>query len=115
MAVDDRKSKAVAKSYDEIVRSTVPEPDSSFQPTPDQVRDGRHGARAQDGDERALEGLVSAAVSGIAISNLEVEVEHGRVVLFGQVASAEVLRQLEARLAEVPGVGSLDNRVVVAT
>lgn len=50
------------KTYDEIVRKTVPEPDSSFRPSPEQVRQAYEGFRALDADEQALKDRVEAAL-----------------------------------------------------
>ena len=109
MGPNDRKP---PQSYDEIVRRTVPEPDSSFRPTPEQVRDGLAGVRASDDDERALAARITAAVGGVA--GVSIEVEHTRVILSGRVAAPALLQQIEDRVSAVEGVGSVDNRLVVA-
>jgi osmotically-inducible protein OsmY len=107
---------APAKSYDEIVRRTVPEPDSSWRSTPAQDRDTRLGIRAQDDQERDLEARVAAALHGIAgLANVDirVEVEHGRVVLLGTVPDPRVFRVVDDAVAAVEGVETIHNQLVV--
>jgi len=100
-----------AKSYDDIVRKTVVDPDSSVRPTRDQERQAREGFRALDGDEAALQDRVQAALSGIA--GVTVEVSRDLVTLRGRVADAAMLRAAEDVVARVSGVEVIHNQIVV--
>lgn len=98
------------RSYDEITRSTVPEPDSSFRPTKLQEQQAREGFRKLDDDEQVLHDRVIAALGGAAI---EVEVDRARVTLRGQVPSGAELRSLEDRVRAVEGVADVRNDLVI--
>ena len=71
------------KSYDEINRKTIPEPDGSWRPSPEQVKQAHEGFRAMDADEQQLHARVVAALSGM--SGVDVEIDRDRVTLRGQV------------------------------
>jgi osmotically-inducible protein OsmY len=104
-----------AKSYEEIVRQTVVDPDSSVRPTLEQEKAGREGFRALDEDERTLERRVRAglATSGADISRVTVEITRDLVTLRGQVPDVAMLSELENVVARVAGVGTIHNQVVV--
>ena len=54
------------KTYDEIVRTTVPEPDGSWRPSPEQVKQAHEGFRALEctsKDERVV--IYSDASGGL--------------------------------------------------
>jgi len=104
-------------SYEEIVRQTVVDPDSSVRPTIEQEQAGREGFRALDADERALQERVLAALasSGIDIFGLTVEATRSLVTLRGRVADAAMLRTLEDAVARVPGIDTIHNQVVVGS
>jgi hypothetical protein len=109
-----RSSVKNLKSYEEIVRQTVVDPDSSERPTLEQEAAGREGFRALDPDERLLQERVLGAISGADISGVTVEVTRERVTLRGRVANSGELRMLEDAVALVPGVDTIHNQVVVA-
>ena len=90
------------KTYDDIVRTTVPEMDSSMRPTREQEQQAREGFRATDADEQALSARVSGALagSGLDVSKVNVEIERDRVVLRGQVTDTQTL----ARIAQSGGI-----------
>lgn len=98
-------------SYDDIVRRTVVDPDSSQRPSKDQERQAREGFRAVDDDEAALQTRVQAALSGIA--GVTVEVTRDLVTLRGRVADTDALRAAEDAAARVPGVDTIHNQIVV--
>ena len=103
-----------AQSYDDIVRQTVPELDSSFRPTPAQEKAAYEGARALDADEQRLHDRVVAALSGSnGASGVTVEIDRDRVTLRGRVSDPGALAQLEDRVHAVDGVGVLANYIVV--
>src|SRR5689334_20509745 len=58
-------SKQTPTSYDDIVRRTVPDPDSSQRPSERQEQQAREGFRAMDADETALAARVRAAAEGV--------------------------------------------------
>ena len=105
------------KSYDDIVRSTVLDPDSSQRPTRQQEREAREGFRAVDAGEQALHARVTAALagSGADASKLTVEVSGDTVRLAGEVADSAALRALEDIVARVSGVETIHNQVVVGS
>jgi len=54
-----------------------------------------------------------AANPGVAASasNVRIDVEHGRVVLRGMVATEGDRQDLQARIASLPGVRGIDNHL----
>ncbi len=102
------------KSYDDIVRQTVVEPDSSARPTRGQEQQAREGFRAVDGDEAALQSQVQQALAGTrGAAGVTIEVARDLVTLRGRVAQAADLRTIEDRVAAVPGVSTVHNQIVV--
>lgn len=102
------------QSYDDIVRQTVVDPDSSARPTRGQEQQARDGYRALDGDEAALQGRVEHALTRTtANANLTVEVTRDLVTLRGRVADASDLREIEDVVAAVPGVGTVHNQIII--
>ena len=100
----------VKKTYDEIVRTTVPEPDGSWRPSPEQVKQAHEGFRALDADEQQLDARVRAALGDV--QGVTIEVTRDRVMVRGAVADptrvAEVVRSVE-------GVAAVDDQLVSAT
>lgn len=104
------------KSYEDIVRKTVVDPDSSTRPTVDQQRDAHQGGyRALDADEQVLHDRVSGALSsaGVDVADVSVEVRRELVTLRGRVRDAAALRALEDAVARVSGVDTVHNQVVI--
>lgn len=99
------------KTYDEIVRKTVPEPDSSFRPSPEQVKQAYEGFRALDADEQALHDRVVAAIGGRG--DITVEIDHDRVVLRGRVRDAADLRRIPEIVRRLDGVNAVDDQLVI--
>jgi hypothetical protein len=104
------------KSYDEIVRKTVPEPDSSFRPTPDQERVAYEGFRALDADEQALFDRVNSvlASSGHDLQHVAVEVERDSVILRGSVRDEAALARVLEIVRNVEGVDAVDDELVIS-
>ncbi len=104
-------------TYDEIVRKTVPEPDSSWRPSPEQVKEAYEGHRALDADEEALMARVRTARSGGGIDpdSIDVEVERDTVTLRGQVASTDELNRAPDLVRAVPGAREVVDQLVVAS
>jgi hypothetical protein len=103
-------------SYDDIVRRTVVDPDSSVRPSREQEQAAREGFRATTADEQALAGQVQRTIAALAgdTSRVSCEVSEERVTLRGQVTDSRLLRALEDAVAAVPGVETIHNQVVVA-
>lgn len=98
------------RSYDEITRSTVPDPDSSFRPSKEQEKEAKEGFRMLDEDEHALHDRVMAAVAG---TGADIEIDRNHVTLRGQVSNSADLTRIEDRVRAVEGVGSVKNDLVV--
>jgi hypothetical protein len=104
-----------SNSYDDIVRKTVVDPDSSARPTRGQEQQAREGFRAVDDDEAALQERVQQALARAGASGVTVEVARERVTLRGRVADASDLRRIEDAVAAVPGVDTVHNQIVVGS
>ena len=102
-------------SYDDIVRRTVPEPDSSWRPSKDQEEEARQGFRALDPGEHALMERVRDALraSGLDIDQVGVEIEGERVILRGSVRDALALRKLPELARQVDGVADVVDNLVI--
>ena len=102
--------------YDDIVRKTVVEPDTSVRPTREQEEQARHGFRALDADEQIIHDSVQQALSDLGGSAAKVDVEVNRelVTLRGQVDDMSTVRAIEDAVARVTGVETIHNQVVVA-
>ena len=105
-----------SRSYDDLVRQTVIEPDTSFRPTREQEHAAREGFRALDPDEQVLHDRVAQALAtiGPAAARVTAEVSRELVTLRGQVADVAALRRIEDAVAYVTGVETIHNQVVVA-
>jgi len=104
-----------SRSYEDIVRKTVVDPDSSERPTRVQEREAREGFRALDNDERVLQQRVQEALAaaGPELAGVSVEVARDVVSLRGRVATAGALRTLEDKVSRVAGVDTVHNQVVI--
>jgi BON domain-containing protein len=102
-------------SYDDIVRSTVIDPDTSTRPTREQEQAAREGFRALDADEQVLYDRVRQALAGLGADAAEVTAEVSRelVTLRGRVREPAMLRRIEDAVAYVTGVETIHNQVVV--
>lgn len=117
MARNDRHP---PRSYDDIVRRTVPDPDSSFRPTPQQIAEAgeehreRRMAAQMTSDEHELYGRVASVLLGEeSLGEIGFELDGRRVILHGSVPDAAALRRVE-RLAEtIDGIDEIENRIVV--
>jgi osmotically-inducible protein OsmY len=101
-------SKQTPTSYDDIVRRTVPDPDSSQRPSEHQEQQAREGFRAMDAHEAVLAARVQSAAEGV-----DVEVDRDTVTLRGQVRDAQAISRIEDAVRRIDGVGSVNNRLVV--
>jgi hypothetical protein len=106
----------VPRTYDEITRATVPDPDSSWRPSDLQEKEAYEGFRALDADEQALHDRVDDALlaSGEDLSQLAFEVDRDRVILRGQVRTATALRRVLEIVEHVRGVRGVVDHLVIA-
>src|SRR6478735_8707952 len=105
----------VFRSYDDITRATVPEPDSGYRPSEEEERRAFDGYRALDPDESALHAKVMDALrdSGINWQGVAIEVSGKTVAVRGTVDEASDLMRIPQLIREVDGVESVDDRLVV--
>lgn len=105
----------VFRTYDDITRATVPNPDSSMRPSKEQVRDAFEGYRALDEDESALHARVMDALrdSGMNWQNIAIEVDGKRVAVRGTVDDDESLNRIPDLIRTVDGVEAVDDRLVI--
>ena len=101
------------RSYDEIVRRTVPEPDSSFRPTRNQENDAL--AHLEQRPDRTLYlRLSEVLLDDHSLGDIGFELEHGRVTLNGIVHNPRAITYLEDLARAIDGVDEVINRIVVA-
>jgi osmotically-inducible protein OsmY len=107
-----------AHSYDEIVRQTVPELDSSLRPSREQEKAAYEGTRILDEDEQRLYARVVDALLGLTDvdpSGITVEIDRDTVKLHGRVGFAGALDRIERRVEDVEGVGAVVNYLVIGS
>lgn len=102
-------------SYDDIVRRTVPDPDSSWRPSKGEEDQARQGFRASDPGEHALFERVRDALraSGLDVDRVGIEVDGERVILRGSVRDALALRKLPELARQVDGVADVVDHLVI--
>ena len=105
----------VFRTYEDITRATVPEPDSSFRPSEEQERVAFEGYRALDADESVLHARVMDALrdSGINWQGIAIEVRGKSVAVRGTVDEESELSRIPDLIRNVEGVESVDDRLVV--
>ena len=105
-----------SKSYDDISRATVREPDGSWRPTKEQEKQAFEGFRALGPDEQRLSDRVHAALkaAGLDASKLSIEIDHDRVTLRGQVLDHEAMMRIPAIVGQVEGVSAVLDQLVIA-
>ncbi len=106
----------IPRSYDEISRHTVLNPDGSFRPTIEQEAEAiehRHVLEAErDLHARIKEALLLAR--DVLMNGVFIEVEGSRVKLSGRVRGQRSLQRVEDFVAGIEGVTRVVNRLVVA-
>jgi osmotically-inducible protein OsmY len=104
------------KSYDDIVRATVPDPDSSWRPSRAQEARAREGDRALDPDEQDLADRVHEALlrAGFDASMVQIEIDRDRVILRGQVRDHTALMKIPNVVGQVDGVSAVVDQLVIA-
>jgi osmotically-inducible protein OsmY len=103
-------------SYDEITRRTVVEPDGSFRPTPEQVRQSREGFRAMDADENQLSERIRhvLAAGGVELAHVGFEVDRNQVTIRGEVPNGAALARISELISQLDGVDELVDQIVIA-
>ena len=106
----------VPKSYDDIVRATVPDPDSSWRPSKTQEKLAHEGFRALDAYEHELAYRVHAAITaaGLDASRLQIEIDRDRVTLRGQVRDYDAMMRIPAIVGQLEGVSAVIDQLVIA-
>jgi BON domain-containing protein len=118
------QSRKTASSYDEILRRTVPNPDSSMRPSREEEllakhRFGEpteHRPRPLTPSERALLDRVRRALMtdpGIDLRHVNVSVDFRCVVLTGDVPGDATSIRIEQIVGSLEGVDTVDNQLVV--
>lgn len=104
------------RSYEDIVRATVPDPDTSWRPTPEEERRAFEGYRALTPAEQRLHDRVHDALlaAGIDTMPLDIEVDRDRVILRGQVRDHRLLDRIPEIVRQVEGVGTVIDQLVIA-
>lgn len=100
-------SPRAARSYDEIARHTVLEPDGSWRPDPPPTEDEVRF------DQRTREAVRDALVA-YGIDTLGFEVVRGRVILCGLVRDQAAASRVERIIAEAAPEALIDNRMRIA-
>lgn len=106
----------VAHSYDEIVRRTVPEPDSSWRPSDETEQAAYEGTRILSADEQLLYARVSDALlelHDLDLADINLEIERTRVTVRGHVRDAKTMTLVEERIADVDDVTEVLNQLIV--
>ncbi len=104
------------KTYDDITRKTVPDPDGSIRPSREQVERAYDGTHTRTHDDLRLLAAVQAAVHAHGDgARIAVEVRDGRVELRGEVSRSASITEVEDLVRGVPGVGAVENKLVVGT
>jgi hypothetical protein len=101
------------RSYDEIVRRTVLDPDGAYRPSPEQVRRAYRGALTSY--EEGMFELVHDALleAGVDNSQLQIVVEHDWVVLRGAVRNAREAAHIADVVERIPGIRGITDLIVV--
>jgi hypothetical protein len=107
-------------SYDEIVRRTVVDPDSSFRPSQRQEAEAdephraeRVNAQMSDRERDLYARLAGVLLADTSLGEIGFEVEDGTVTLQGSVRDARAITHIEDLARGVEGVDRVVNRLVV--
>lgn len=119
MALGPRRT---ATSYDDILRATVPNPDSSFRPSREEEEMSRHRfgaptehrphiASREELDLLRRVRVALAADNTIELSDVEVDVDGSQIILLGTVPGPATRVRIEDIVASVHGVELVDNQL----
>lgn len=99
------------RSYEDIARTTVPLPDSSYQPTDaEKAASEEPHLPAVTGSEVSVQAAL-AALSAVDLTDLQVVVTGSTATMSGSVARRSDRDQIEAALRGVDGIAEVDDRV----
>jgi hypothetical protein len=106
----------VPRSYEEIVRNTVIDPDTSRRPSEAEEQEAFEGLRALTAEEQEIFDRIDAALirSGHELQHVTVEVSGDRVTLHGAVRDPEALARVLDIVRDVDGVGEVVDRLVIS-
>jgi hypothetical protein len=96
------------RSYDEIIARTVPEPDSSFRPSPSQREEAL--SHVEPPRDVALAAQVDEALREVGFEHLSFEIDGARVIVRGAVPDLRAWHRVDAALRAVLGAEEIDNR-----
>lgn len=104
------------RSYEDIIRATVPDPDTSWRPTTEEERRAFEGFRALDPEEQRLHDRVHDTLleAGIDTMPLDIEIDRDRVILRGKVRDHRLLDRIPDLVRTVEGVGTVIDQLVIA-
>jgi osmotically-inducible protein OsmY len=92
------------KSYDEITRRTVVDPDSSWRPIP---------SASEHPDDQALLERARDALLSLGFDDVGLEVEDGRITLLGWVRSRDTAARVERLVRNAAPEAEIRNRLHV--
>jgi osmotically-inducible protein OsmY len=94
------------RNYDEIVRRTVPNPDTSWRPTSEEERRSLEGWAAPRVNEQVLHDDIHDVLilAGIDATVLQLDVDRSRVVVHGEVRDRAMADRIIGLVEKVPGV-----------
>lgn len=105
---------SIARSYDEIARKTVVEPDSSFRPTEEQEHDAYTTPNTRANEERELFLKARDVLLGFPDGDrISIEVEGTRVILRGSVPHIARLVAIVRSVGAIDGVDEVVDKLVV--
>jgi hypothetical protein len=107
------------RTYDEILRRTVVNPDSSYRPS--EAQEGEADAAFTEArahaqmtpHEHDLYQRVARELLGRSLGEIGFEVEEGRVTLRGTVRDVDAMAAAEQLVRDVPGVDDVVNLLVI--
>lgn len=94
----------VIRSYDEIVRHTVPDPDGFYHPDPPQ-------AEEEVRLDRQIGRAISEALIAHGIDTIGFDVHRGRVILRGSVRDPSAASRVQRIIAEAAPDAVIDSRL----
>ena len=108
------------RSYDEIVRNTVLDPDGSRRPSTEQIEEADERFRLErlrglmTDQERVLYARVSQELFSLPLDGeVGFEVDRGTVTLHGTVRDSRMLYRIEEQVRAIEGVDHVINRLIV--
>ena len=101
-------------TYDDITRQTVVGPDGMLRPSRAQEAAAYRGELVVTPEEQVLHDRVVAALAGLPIAHVTIEIDRACAILRGEVSDMPTIDRLDQRVREVPGISDVKNELVVA-